>query len=84
VYYAPHGVRLNSIHPGLVDTELIKEFAAASGDPSGIYNELTKLHPMNRIGRPEEIANAVLFLLSDDSSFVTGSELVIEGGYTSV
>ena len=84
VYYATHKIRLNSIHPGLIDTELIKEFAAASGDPKGIYEELTKMHPMNRIGRPEEIAKGVLFLLSDDSSFMTGSELVIDGGYTSI
>ena len=48
-----------------------------------IYQQLKNLHPMGRLGRPEEIANAALFLASDEASFITGSSLVIDGGYTS-
>lgn len=75
ISYAKDNVRVNSVHPGFIKTPLtdaqeveINEFVVAQT-------------PMGRAGRPEEIANGVVFLASDEASFVTGSELVIDGGY---
>ena len=72
------GVRANSVHPGPVNAPLIKEFLPF---PEKV-RQLESLVPMGRLGQPDEIANAVLFLASDESSFMTGSELVIDGGIT--
>ena len=75
--YGPHGVRVNSIHPGGVDTVM--------GNPTGRKDaELNKDYtnvPLQRIGRPEEIASASLFLASDDASYVSGAELSVDGGW---
>ena len=72
------GVRANSVHPGPVNAPLIQEFLPF---PEKV-RQLESLVPMGRLGQPDEIANAVLFLASDESSFMTGSELVIDGGIT--
>ena len=75
---AQNGIRVNCICPGYIETNLIK---ALTSDTE--RNEwLKKLHPMGRIGKASEIANGALFLASDESSFMTGSSLVIDGGYT--
>lgn len=79
--YATQGVRINGIAPGAVKTDIIA--AQLSGnDPN--YNEaiISAMHPMNRLGRPEEIANGIAWLLSDEASFVTGHILAIDGGFT--
>ncbi|PAQ15446.1 short-chain dehydrogenase [Bacillaceae bacterium SAOS 7] len=76
--YAKEGIRVNAIGPGYIDTPLI---AMAQGE---LRDELVSLHPMGRLGKPEEIAKAVLFLASDDASFVSGTLLVVDGGYTAV
>jgi len=78
VEYALQGIRVNSVHPGMIDTPMLR---------SGIDNPKFKDNPamswpMKRVGRREEIANGVLFLVSDEASFITGAELVIDGGYT--
>ena len=76
--YAKEGIRVNAIAPGYIDTPLI---AKAQGS---YRDKLIKLHPMGRLGQPEEIAKAVLFLASDDASFVSGTLLAVDGGYTAV
>lgn len=72
---APRGVRVNSIGPGYVDTPLLKDL------PGDMRRALIALHPIGRLGRDEEVANAVLFLGSDEASFVTGAYLLVDGGY---
>ncbi|HEX3321923.1 MAG TPA: glucose 1-dehydrogenase [Terriglobales bacterium] len=75
ITYASDGIRVNSIHPGFIDTPLTQ-----SQDPA-INASVIGLTPMKRAGTPLEIANGCLFLASDESSFMTGAELVIDGGY---
>ncbi len=77
IQYAPHNIRVNSVHPGMIDTDMLA--ASRVGD---VLEQRLAVTPMRRIGRPEEIAYGVLYLASDESSFVTGSELVIDGGRT--
>ena len=76
--YAKENIRVNSIHPGYVVTPLTGKIFA---DPD-VAKELIKQTPMGRLGSVEDIANGVLFLASDESSWMTGSELVIDGGMT--
>ena len=77
------GIRVNSIHPGYIRTAMVEDTCRRDyGDISTGLAELGKLHPIGRIGEPEEIAAGVLYLASDESKFVTGSELAIDGGYT--
>lgn len=74
--WAQQGVRVNSIHPGFIDTPILAE---TKGTP--FERTMIDMTPMGRLGRPEEIAAAVAYLASDDASFVTGCELVVDGGY---
>lgn len=73
---ATKGVRVNSIGPGYIDTPLLSLLDDAT------RQFLTGLHPIGRLGRPEEVANAALFLLSDEASFITGANLMVDGGFT--
>jgi len=82
LFYATDNIRVNSVHPGFVWTPLVEELAERSGDVDSFRKELDGRHPIGRVGRPEEIASAIAFLISDDASFMTGSELVVDGGYT--
>ena len=75
VKYGPYGVRVNSVHPGFMPP------MSSSYRSAGIQDEYTKRTPLRRTGEVIEVANGVLFLASDESSFVTGTELVIDGGY---
>jgi NAD(P)-dependent dehydrogenase (short-subunit alcohol dehydrogenase family) len=78
VEYARRGIRANSICPGPIETPLLAELLS---DPERRQRRLVHI-PIGRFGRPEEIAQAALFLASDDASFVTGSSLVVDGGIT--
>lgn len=75
---APFGVRVNSICPGYIDTPMVQ----ALGLDKEAVAAIAKLHPLGRLGRPEEIAHAALFLLSDEASFITGANLMVDGGFT--
>lgn len=74
-------IRINSVHPGYIDGGMFGTMADTFG-AEGLRERFAGKTPMRRLGRPEEIAKGVLFLVSDDSSFSTGSELVLDGGYT--
>lgn len=76
--YARHGVRVNAVCPGYIHTPMIE---GITGNEDG-RRFLESLHPMGRLGQPEEIAAAVAFLVSDDASFITGVALPVDGGYT--
>jgi NAD(P)-dependent dehydrogenase (short-subunit alcohol dehydrogenase family) len=78
IQYASDGIRVNSVHPGFVDTLLTAQFHALPGVRE---NRLSRT-PIGRLAVPEDIAPGILYLASDESSFVTGSELVIDGGMT--
>ena len=78
--HAADGIRCNSVHPGPIDTDMLH---SSMGSPEGLENRLTRV-PLRRMGTADEIAKGVLYLASDDSSYVTGSELVIDGGAISM
>ena len=78
IQYAGDGIRCNSVHPGPIDTEMIRDTLS---DPERMAARMRRL-PLKRIGTAEDIAYGVIYLASDEASFVTGSELVIDGGTT--
>jgi NAD(P)-dependent dehydrogenase (short-subunit alcohol dehydrogenase family) len=80
--HARQGIRVNCVCPGDVDTPILPENAQRRGMKWEEYLASAANRPMGRIGRPEEIARAVLFLASDDSSFITGAALAVDGGGT--
>jgi NAD(P)-dependent dehydrogenase (short-subunit alcohol dehydrogenase family) len=80
--YAKQGIRVNSVHPGFIWTPMVEKFLRSQGDVAKLRRALDALHPLGRVGEPEEVASGILYLASDESKFVTGSELVIDGGYT--
>ena len=80
--FAPYNVRVNAILPGVVDTPLARDNASRQADPEAHRERLRLRHPLGRIGQPEEIADAILYLLSDKTAFMTGAELLIDGGWS--
>jgi len=76
--FAPSNIRVNSIHPGLITTPMVAPI------PTDFHKQIISMGCIKREGRPEEVAYGVLFLASDESSYITGSELVIDGGYTAL
>ena len=77
--YSAAGVRVNAINPAVIDTSMADRLADSMGMAK---KDLSSLHPIGRIGTPDEVANTVLWLCSDKSSFVTGVNLCIDGGFT--
>lgn len=84
VQYAGTGVRCNCICPGTVGTEWVDRLLGQAEDPEAARKNLIARQPVGRLGTPEEIAKAALYLASDDADFVTGSALVIDGGLTAI
>ena len=81
--YAKDNIRVNSIHPGFIWTPLVEKLAKESSEGVEAFkDQLNSRHPIGHVGEPDDIAYAVLYLASDESKFVTGSELIIDGGYT--
>ncbi len=83
LFYASDAIRVNSVHPGFIWTPLVEDLGKQS--PQGVdafRRELDSRHPIGHVGEPDDIAYGILYLASDESRFVTGSELVIDGGYT--
>jgi 2-keto-3-deoxy-L-fuconate dehydrogenase len=82
VDHAAQGIRINALMPGVIDTPMPARSLKRYADPEAMRTYWKHRHPMGRIGKPEEVASAALFLASDDSSFVTGTLLFIDGGWT--
>ncbi|MEM8936443.1 MAG: SDR family oxidoreductase, partial [Pseudomonadota bacterium] len=80
---AGHNIRCNSIHPGVIETSLIRQAINDAPEPQAARGVLEGLSPMKRMGTPEEIAGLCVYLASDEAAFVTGAEYVIDGGSTS-
>ena len=76
--YAEKGIRINSISPGYIETPLLEQI------PPETKKEMIAKHPIGRLGKPEEIANAFVFMASDKASFITGTVLHVDGGYTAI
>ena len=84
MFYAGDRIRVNSVHPGFIRTPMVEHHVRDGGatDLEAAYREVDALHPLGHMGEPDDIAWGVVYLASDESKFVTGSELVIDGGYT--
>jgi NAD(P)-dependent dehydrogenase (short-subunit alcohol dehydrogenase family) len=82
VDYAPHGIRVNCICPGTTLTPMIERLFAQEQHEAAARGRVAAMHPLGRFARPEEIAEAVVFLASDEASFITGAVLPVDGGYT--
>lgn len=80
--WAPLGIRVNSVHPGFIDTPMVSGALQQVENANEMRDMLISRHALGRFGLPREVADAVLFLASDESSFITGAELVVDGGYT--
>ena len=80
--YAGDRIRVNSVHPGFIWTPMVEKFLQSGGDVAAGRKAVDSLHPLGRMGEPDDIAYGIVYLASDESKFVTGSELVIDGGYT--
>ena len=79
---ATKGVRLNTVCPGLTETSMLESFMQGAGNPDKLREAYTRAVPIGRLGRPEDIAGAVLFLASDDAEFITGQTISVSGGLT--
>ena len=79
---AGYHIRLNSVHPSFAETPMVLEGIARSKNPERVREGLSRAAPMGRLGKAEEVAHTILFLASDESSFTTGAELMVDGGLT--
>jgi 3(or 17)beta-hydroxysteroid dehydrogenase len=76
-----YNIRCNSVHPGYIMTTMMEKWLEASDDRAALEGGLIAKHPIGFLGSPEDIAHGALYLASDEARFVTGSEMVIDGGY---
>ena len=81
--YAKLGIRTNTVSPGTIDSPMLHDFLAAQSRPDELRIEFNEMHPIGRVGTIREVANVCLFLASDESSFVTGSNYEVDGGLSS-
>ena len=79
--YARHNIRANCVCPSIIDTPMTD---VSNGHDDAVKAEKAKLNPIGRLGTPEDVAHAILFLASDKSSFITGTALTVDGGYTAI
>ncbi|MEL6171088.1 MAG: SDR family NAD(P)-dependent oxidoreductase [Pseudomonadota bacterium] len=82
VDHGPDGVRCNAVAPGWIETELNEDFVASMPDPAAFRAQIGTIHPVRRTGSPEEVAQLICWLASDEASFVTGQIYTIDGGRT--
>jgi NAD(P)-dependent dehydrogenase (short-subunit alcohol dehydrogenase family) len=82
--YATRGIRVNALCPGIIDTPMLHEFADTRPDPGAAWRSYEAAQPMGRLGTAEECADAALWLVSDEASFVTGVALPVDGGFTAM
>ena len=82
--YATQGIRVNALCPGIIDTPMLHEFAATRPDPVAAWRGYEAAQPMGRLGTAEECAEAALWLVSDEASFITGVALPVDGGFTAM
>ena len=75
-----YGIRCNSIHPTFIETPMLESMIRNSPDPENVRQTLVRQVPLRRIGKPDDVANMIVYLASDESTFVTGTEMVIDGG----
>lgn len=75
-------IRVNSLHPGFTDTAMLDGIAGALGDTAAIKDKMARRQPLGRLAEPQEIARAALYLASDEAAYMTGAELVLDGGFT--
>jgi NAD(P)-dependent dehydrogenase (short-subunit alcohol dehydrogenase family) len=80
VQYGEAGIRCNAVCPGDIDTPLVAAYFATAADPMALRAEVEREYPLRRIAQPREIARAVVFLASEDSSFMSGQPLIVDGG----
>lgn len=78
--YARHNIRVNCVCPGAIDTPMLRWAASLDPDPERVLATCDRMHVLGRIGKPEEVANAIAFLASDWASFITGTALMVDGG----
>ena len=80
--YANQNIRCNSVGPGSIDGEFFQIYLDGQGDADAALQAVLDAHPMGRVAQPEEVAEAIMFMISDKSSFVTGANLQVDGGYS--
>jgi NAD(P)-dependent dehydrogenase (short-subunit alcohol dehydrogenase family) len=82
--HAQENIRVNCICPGIVETEMVADFILKAPDPEAARRQRVGLHPLGRFGKPEDVAAMAVYLASDESSWVTGAALPVDGGYTAI
>ncbi len=78
--HGPENIRVNTICPGDVETSMVREFFAYQPDPEAARRELTERYPLRRFATPRDVANVAVFLASDDANYLTGIDIVVDGG----